>query len=74
MDNPKSLAPKPRLNTIEDDRWQIFQNDARRRRLIALGGTTLAIATGVYFQSVWIFLAGEAGLWLALKSWRLLKK
>lgn len=74
MDNPKSLAPQPRLNTIEDDRWQIFQNDARRRRLIALGGTTLAIATGVYFQSVWIFLAGEAGLWLALKSWRLLKK
>ncbi|ACB00981.1 MULTISPECIES: hypothetical protein [Cyanophyceae] len=74
MEHNNPLASKPTLNTIEDNRWQIFQSDARRRRLIAFGGTTVAIATGMYFQSVWIFLAGEAGLWLALRTWRVLKK
>ncbi|ANV85881.1 hypothetical protein AWQ21_15230 (plasmid) [Picosynechococcus sp. PCC 7003] len=74
MEHSNPLTHKPTLNTIEDDRWQVFQADARRRRLIALGGTTAAIATGIYFQSIWIFLTGEAGLWLALRTWRMLKK
>jgi hypothetical protein len=69
-----NLYKKQLLNTIEDDRWQQFQADARQRRLVAIGVTTAGVALGYFFQTVWIFLAMETGLWLALKYGRNLKK
>ncbi|MBD2654785.1 hypothetical protein H6G45_15095 [Synechocystis sp. FACHB-383] len=71
MDN---LYKQQRLNTIEDDRWQRFQADARKRRLVAIGVTTGGVALGYLLQTVWIFLAVETALWLALKYGRNLKK
>ncbi|ANV85923.1 hypothetical protein AWQ21_15460 (plasmid) [Picosynechococcus sp. PCC 7003] len=74
LQQESSLAQHQRLNTIEDNRWELFQRDVRRRRLLALGATSGAIALGYVTQSVWIFLAGEAAIWLILRYWRTRQK
>jgi hypothetical protein len=62
------------LNTIEDNRWEIFQNDARRCRLVAFGVTVTSLVIAYALQTIWIFLAGELGLWLLLRYWRTKQK
>lgn len=69
-----SLNKQQPLNTIEDDRWQRFQSSARKRRLMAIAVTSIGVALGYFLQTVWIFLAVETGLWVALKYGRYLKK
>jgi len=69
-----NLYKQQRLNTIEDDRWQQFQADVRKRRLVAIGVTSVGVALGYFLQTVWIFIAVETGLWLVLKYGRNLKK
>ena len=68
------LSKDHRLNTIEDNRWELFQADARRRRFIAVTVTAIAFGLAYFYQMIWIFFLGEAGLWLALKYWRIAKK
>lgn len=68
------LSKTQELNTLEDDRWEVFQASARRRRLIAITVTAIALGLAYFYQLIWIFFLGEAGLWLALKYWRLAKK
>lgn len=62
------------LNTIEDDRWQQFEASARKRRLWAIAITVMGAGLGYVLQTVWAFIAVEAGLWLWLKYGRSLKK
>lgn len=64
------LSKRQQLNTIDDNRWEIFQKGARKRRTIAVGVTLVSGVTAFLLQNVWIFLAGEAGLWLVLLMWR----
>jgi hypothetical protein len=68
------LSKPESLRTIEDNRWALFQADARRRRIIAITVTAVAIALAYFYQMIWIFVLGEAGLWLVLRTWRLAKR
>ncbi len=68
------IRHKKPLNTIEDNRWEIFQQGARQRRFIAIGATTIFAVISLVWSSVWPFLIGEGALWLALKYWVLIKK
>jgi hypothetical protein len=68
------LSKRQQLNTIDDNRWEIFQKSVRQRRMIAIGVTLVSGVTAFAMQNIWIFLAGEAGLWLVLLIWRQLKK
>jgi len=68
------LSKRQKLNTIDDNRWEIFQEGARKRRTVAIGITLVSGISAFLLQSVWIFLAGEAGLWLILLMWRKLRK
>lgn len=61
------LSKSHDLNTIEDNRWELFQADTRRRRLIAVAVTAIAFGLAYFYQMIWIFFLGEAGLWLFLK-------
>lgn len=68
------LSKRQQLNTIDDNRWEIFQKSARQRRIIAIGFTLISGVTAFALQNIWIFLAGEASLWILLLVWRYLKK
>jgi hypothetical protein len=68
------LSKRQQLNTIDDNSWEIFQQGARQRRTVAIGVTLISGVAAFLLQSVWIFLAGEAGLWLILSMWRKFRK
>ena len=57
------------LNTVEDNRWEIFQQGARRRRRIAIGATLSFAIICIFTQSILPILIGEALLLLAFKYW-----